>query len=142
MASRSNLKAMAGQSLLHRVRQQDLASSHSKPTIHELRESILRHLRTMCLTRQGTMVTCPDYGIACVSEMVHAFPDAIALMARSIRHTIQTYETRLTNVRVRHIPAEDMTLRFEISAQLAGERNSPGVQFETSIDTSRNISVH
>jgi type VI secretion system protein len=107
----------------------------------EIRDSVLEHLRVMCSTRQGTMLTCADYGTATVSEMVHAFPDAIAEMARALKHTIATYEPRLTNVRIVHIPTEDMTLRYEIHAQLARQGNTVPVQFETSIDATRKVSV-
>ncbi|MBN2194448.1 MAG: type VI secretion system baseplate subunit TssE [Polyangiaceae bacterium] len=131
-----------GPSLLRRIQRQELANPGSRVNLQEVRDSILAHLRTMCLTREGTMLTRPDYGIACVSEMVHNFPDAIAIMARSIRHTIETYEPRLTNVRVRHVPGPDLILRFEISAQLTGNRSNPSLQFETTIDTTRAIGVH
>jgi len=87
------------------------------------------------------MLTCPQYGTATVSEMVHAFPDAIAEMARSIRATISEYEPRLKNVRIVHIPAEDLTLRYEISAQLVAEGQPIPVRFETSLDTNQRISV-
>lgn len=95
----------------------------------------------MCMTRHGTLVTAPDYGIADVSEMLHAFPDAIAEMARAIRHTLQTYEPRLSNVRVKHIPTEDMTLRYELTAQLVTKSSKVPVEFETSIDPSRRITI-
>lgn len=87
------------------------------------------------------MLTCPDYGTATVSEMVHAFPDAIAEMARAIKHTITTYEPRLKNVRIVHIPTEDMTLRYEIHAQLDRQGGAVPVQFETSIDATRKVSL-
>jgi type VI secretion system protein len=102
---------------------------------------VLEHLRAMCMTRHGTLVTAPDYGIADVSEMLHAFPDAIAEMARAIRHTLQTYEPRLSNVRVKHIPTEDMTLRYELTAQLVTKSSKVPVEFETSIDPSRRITI-
>jgi type VI secretion system protein len=95
----------------------------------------------MCTTRVGTMVTCPDYGIADVSEMLHSFPDAIAEMARSIRHTIQTYEPRLKNVRVKHILSDDLTLRYELSAQLVTKAGKLPVSFETTIDPSRRVQI-
>jgi len=98
----------------------------------------------MCRTRMGTMLTCPDYGIADVSEMIHSFPDAITIMAQSLRHTIQTYEPRLQNVQVIHVPADllDLTLRFEIRARVVLEGGSKtAVKFETSLDTSRRLTI-
>lgn len=131
----------AGQSLLMRIRKAALAAPRRSVSDAEVRESVLEHLRVMCSTRQGTMVTCPDYGTATVSEMVHAFPDAIAEMARAIKHTITSYEPRLKNVRIVHIPTQDMTLRYEIHAQLNRDGGSVPVQFETSIDATRKMSL-
>jgi type VI secretion system protein len=130
----------AGRSLLARIRRPETGAARRSATDAELRESVLDHLRVMCGTRQGTMLTCPDYGTATVSEMVHAFPDAIAEMARAMKHTITSYEPRLRNVRIVHIPTDDMTLRYEVHAQLCRDSSSVPVQFETSIDASRKVS--
>ena len=132
----------AGPSLLARIRKPDpVGSGRRQATEEETRRSVLDHLRAMCTTRHGTMTTLPDYGVADVSEMIHAFPDAIAEMARSIRHTIQMYEPRLTNVRIKHIPADDLTLRYELTAQLVTGNAKIPVEFETTIDPSRRIVV-
>ncbi len=97
----------------------------------------------MCTTRVGTMLTCPDYGVADVSEMVHAFPDAITLMAATLKHTIQTYEPRLQNVQIIHVPSDglELTLRFEIRGRLAGDGNRQAVTFETTLDASRRLTI-
>jgi type VI secretion system lysozyme-like protein len=73
--------------------------------------------------------------------MVHSFPDAIAEMARAIRTTIRDFEPRLTNVKIAHIPAEDLTLRYEITAQLIADGRRIPVQFETSLDTNQRLSI-
>lgn len=130
-----------GHSLLTRIARPEFAVARRAISDQETRESVLQHLRVICETRAGTMLTCPQYGTATVSEMVHAFPDAIAEMARSIRATISEYEPRLKNVRIVHIPAEDLTLRYEISAQLVAEGQPIPVRFETSLDTNQRISV-
>src|SRR5512145_2325013 len=131
---------MAHDSLLRRVKRGRLGDSR-RVTEADIRDSVLDHLKIICSTRQGTMVTCGDYGVCDVSELLHAFPDAIADMARSIKHTIATYEPRLTNVRIRHIPSEDLTLRFEITAQLVGPAGKSSVAFETTVDAARRVSV-
>lgn len=131
---------MSRHTLLKRVKL-GAAVDNRRATENDVRDSVLAHLKVMCSTRQGTMITCPDFGVCDVSELLHAFPDAIADMARSIRHTIQTYEPRLAAVRIRHIPSEDMTLRFEITAQLAVGFGKQRVAFETSVDASRQVSV-
>ncbi len=131
---------MSRQGLLRRVKQ-GTALENRRATEADIRDSVLEHLRVMCSTRQGTMLTRPDFGVCDVSEMLHSFPDAIADMARSIRHTIQTYEPRLQNVRIRHVPTEDLTLRFEITGQLAASSGKSAVAFETTVDAARRVSV-
>jgi type VI secretion system protein len=130
-----------GHSLLTRIRKPEFAVARRAISDVETRDSVLRHLKMICETRAGTMLTCPDYGTATVSEMVHAFPDAIADMRKAIYNTIQAYEPRLQNVKIVHIPAEDLTLRYEITAYLVGDTTKVPVQFETSFDESRRLTV-
>jgi type VI secretion system protein len=132
-----------GVTLLSKVRRPELAQPRRAVSDREIRESILQNLINMCCTRMGTMLTCPDYGIADVSEMVHSFPDAITLMAQTLRHTIQTYEPRLQNVQVIHLPSEltDLTLRFEVRARVVLEGSKTAVKFETALDTARKLTI-
>jgi type VI secretion system protein len=130
-----------GHSLLMRIRHPEFAVARRAISDQETRDSVLQHLSAICETRAGTVLTCPEFGTATVSEMVHSFPDAIAEMARSIRATIREYEPRLQNVMIVHIPAEDLTLRYEITANLVSEGRQVPVRFETSLDTNRKLSV-
>jgi type VI secretion system protein len=133
---------MPGATLLSRIRSPQGGPAHA-PSDRELRASILENLAHMCGTRLGTMLTCPDYGIADVSEMIHAFPEAIQLMGNTLRHTIRTYEPRLQNVQVVHVPSEghDLTLRFAIHARVVMDGVKRAIEFETMLDTSRRITV-
>lgn len=108
-----------------------------------LRESILQHLQSMCTTRLGSMPIRPDYGLPSVPEMVHSFPDAIDAITRALVHTIETYEPRLTNVDVRHVPSEmaALVIRFEVTAHLRGNDGDVPLRFSTSIDASRRVTV-
>jgi type VI secretion system protein len=133
-----------GVTLLAKIRRPELAQPRRAVSDREIRESILQNLMNMCSTRLGTMLSCPDYGIASVSEMVQLFPDAISIMAQSLRHTIQTYEPRLQNVQIVHIPATDtgdLVLKFEVRARVVLEGNKTAVRFETALDPSRRITI-
>jgi type VI secretion system protein len=132
-----------GSSLLSRIRRPDLARPRSSFSEAEVRDSILQNLMQMCSTRIGSALSCPDFGIASVSEMVYLFPDAITLMAQSLRHTIQTYEPRLQNVQVVHLPNDTMelTLRFEVRARAMIDGNKTTVKFETALDPSRRLTI-
>ncbi len=135
---------MSGHSLLTRIRRPELAVARREVSDAEVRDSILEHLKKMCTTRMGTMVTAPDYGVVDLSEIVHSFPDAIALMARTLRHSILTYEKRLANVQIKHVPIEnasDLNLRFEITGTMVNGDRRAQVKFETMIDPKRRVTV-
>ena len=109
----------------------------------DVESAVTQHLARMLNTRQGSCLTCPDYGLIEVSEVLYDFPDAIGIMQRAIKNSIQTYEPRLKNVQVRHIKSEaagEMILQFEISAQLHlpdGRRQA--LRFTTAVDGSGNV---
>ena len=73
---------------------------------NEVETDIQAHLVEILNTRMGSARTVPDYGLMEVSEVIHDFPDAIAMIQRSLKACIQTYEPRLKNVQVRHIKGE------------------------------------
>src|SRR5580692_742197 len=89
--------------LLARLRNPETTLSASESE-GALRASILEHLQRMCATRKGSMRTRPDYGLPPLSEMVHAFPNALSEIRDALLHTIEVYEPRLTNVRINFVP--------------------------------------
>ena len=110
---------------------------------HDLESAVRANVTRILNTRQGSSLTCPDYGIIELSEIVHDFPDAIGLMQRAIKSTLAAYEPRLKNVQVRHIKSEDawsMHLSFEIAGQLVfpNGRREP-LRFMANLDSSTNV---
>lgn len=98
----------------------------------------------MFTTRVGSALSAPDYGVVSVTDIVHSCPDAIDDVLKSIRRTIKTYEPRLVNVQVVHVPGEagrDVTIRFEIVADLMNAGRKGRVKFHTVIDAARNVHV-
>jgi type VI secretion system protein len=134
-------------SLLSRIEQAADPTSSGRYTSRDsdTESSVTQHLARMLNTRQGSCLTCPDYGLIEVSEVLYDFPDAIGIMQRALKNTIQTYEPRLKNVQVRHLKSEvgnEMSLSFEITAQLQlpdGRRQS--LRFSTAVDGSGNVKV-
>lgn len=134
-------------SLLARIERAADPHSSERSTYRDqdLESSVSQHLARMLNTRMGSCLTCPDYGLIEVSEVLYDFPDAVGIMQRAIKNSIQTYEPRLKNVQVRHIKsdaAHDMILQFEITAQLHmpdGRRQS--LRFSTAVDSSGNVKV-
>ena len=128
--------------LLARLRNPETALSGAASDA-ALRADILQHLQRMCRTRRGSMRTRPDFGLPDLSDMVHAFPDALGQMRDALLHTIETYEPRLTNVRVAHVPNAtlDLVVRFEISGSLVDASRRVPVRFETRLSASRAVTV-
>lgn len=135
---------MAGHSLLRRIREPALAAPRRTVSDDEVKEAILEHLRAMFLTRAGSAIGVPSYGIVSVTDIVHSCPDAIEDVLKSIRQTVRTYEPRLINLVVKHIPdreVRDVTIRFEIAGEIInGNRRTP-VKFHTVIDAARKVSI-
>jgi type VI secretion system protein len=105
--------------------------------------SILEHLGKMLNTRRGNVPVAPDYGIPDLADMVHSFPDAIRIMEQAIRTTIEKYEPRLSNVRVRYSGSEDdvFSLHYEVTAVLAASGTGGAVSFDTRVASNGEVSV-
>jgi type VI secretion system protein len=109
----------------------------------QLADSILRHLQRMLNTRQGHVLTQPEYGIPDVTEFIQTLPDMVNEVRSAIRNSIEKFEPRLRNVEVSFVPSEGagLSLRFEITAELVTEKEDASVWFETSVSPSGHIDV-
>lgn len=125
-----------GRGLLSRIK----AGADSRP-LDEV-ESITEHLRSLLNTRQGESATTPDFGVIDMNDLLHAFPDAVQILQRSIRQTILQYEPRLKNVSIRHVPTDEpLVLNFEIVAQLARRGARGVVRFHTHVTPTGKVDV-
>ena len=98
----------------------------------------------MLNTRRGNAPVAPEYGIPDIVDLLHSFPESIRIMERAIRNTIEKYEPRLTNVRVRHLMPEDdvFMLHFEVTAVLSSpDSKKESVWFETKVAHSGEVTV-
>lgn len=126
---------MGGRALLSRIGARDTRPIDSV-------ESIAANLRALLNTRKGDCVTAPDFGILDFADVVHDFPGGIQQLAKSIRATVLQYEPRLRNVAVRHVPDENpLTLRFEITAQVAEGRTARTLRFATTVKPGGRVDV-
>jgi type VI secretion system protein len=106
-------------------------------------ESIAANLRALLNTRQGDSATTPDFGILDFNDVVHDFPNGIQQLAKSIRATVLRYEPRLKNALVRHLPDETLlTLRFEITGQVADARGTRTLRFATTVRAGGRVDVN
>lgn len=130
-------------SLLGRLRRLEERHVDAASAERAERASILAHLQAMCGTRLGAMRVRPDYGLPPITEMVHSFPDAAGALARALAQTIEKYEPRLADVRVRHVPTQalDLVVTFEVTAVLRSSEQRTPLRFATTIDASRRVHV-
>jgi type VI secretion system protein len=97
----------------------------------DLAGAVVRHLKQMLTTRQGSSLTCPDYGVPDVTELLHDMTEAVAAIQRALKQSIQLYEPRLKNVQVRHVRNDNglgqPAMVFEITGHimLADGRRQP-----------------
>lgn len=126
-------------SLLGRLR--NAGKSSSVPLT--VRDDVLRSLGEMLQTRLGSTPSSSNYGLPDLTDLIRADVDLPAVVSRSLKHAIEAYEPRLVNVRITHIPSPswEQTLRFEVSAQLAGDKSRRPLTFETRIDPSKQVSL-
>ena len=115
----------------------------TKQNLHELNASILSHLKKMLNTRQGHVLTQPEYGMPDITEFILNLPEAVHEVSEAIRSSIERFEPRLISVTVNHLPSEYslFSLRFEITAALVTDVDEASVRFETELTPSGQIEV-
>ena len=105
-------------------------------------ELIVGNLQALLNTRLGDAVSAEGFGVVDLVDIIHDFPAAAQIMQRSIRATIAKYEPRLRNVSVRTVPSDDpLTLTFEISGRLAGDRRRGVVRLRSEMTHGGRVTV-
>jgi type VI secretion system protein len=106
-------------------------------------DSVMAHLQRMLNTWQGNVPIGEDYGVPDFTNLVQISADNVREFERSLKHTIQKYEPRLTAIRVRFVPSEEnvLSLRFQITGRLAGKGTRESVQFESVVSADGKFSV-
>jgi type VI secretion system protein len=112
----------------------------------DLATAVIRHLKQMLATRQNSSLTAPDYGVPDVTEILHDMTEAVGVVQRAVKASIQQYEPRLKNVQVRHVRNENAmgqpSMVFEITGHivLADGRKQP-VRIGTTMDEHGNVEL-
>ncbi len=131
-------------SLLDRIKHPDREERRSvDPDVGRLAQSVLRNLERLLNSRQGSAPTRIDYGIPSLEDVMHGGTDALRDLTAEIKRSIETFEPRLRNVRVRLVPRgeDESLLRFDITAELMAGGKRSRVHFETRIESSGHMSV-
>lgn len=118
-------------------------SSETSSRALDDRESIVGHLQALLNTRKGQTPVAPDYGVIDMVDLVHAFPQALLDLQKSIKATIQRFEPRLKNVRVRHVVDDKniLEMQFEVTGQLSREGARGLLRFRTQVNAAGNFQV-
>lgn len=107
-------------------------------------ESILRHLRNILNTRQGSVLIADDYGMPDLTNFPgENLSEAAAELEDVMKRIIQKYEPRLTNVKISFEPEVDASsvLRFKLSAEVISRENRTPVVFETVVTSSGMVKI-
>jgi len=134
---------LTSRSLFERLKHPQLESRRTaEGSLEEMVEDILRHLRQMLNSRQGSALTALDYGVPDLTESLRQFPASRGDIEEALRVSIEKYEPRLRDVTVSFSEDEDvLVLRFEVRARVATSDDDAGVWFLTRIDSDGRIDV-
>lgn len=106
-------------------------------------DSVLSHLKKILNTRQGSVQIASDYGVPDFIDLMSSYSDALRDIERSLKHTIQKYEPRLTMVKVKFEPQDDesLTLRFKIVARMLTREEKIPVLFESYVSSDGKVNI-
>jgi len=107
---------------------------HERGQAPELRQSILAHLRKVLNTRCGEAPSVPMLGLPDFSDLAHSFPDAVEILLRAVKGTIEAFEPRLRDVDVRHVPDEEqLRVRLEITGIAVDSKSKGPLAFSSTL---------
>jgi type VI secretion system protein len=94
---------------------------------------VLANLGNVLNCRAGCCETRPDYGMPDFNDLVGNFPNALPIIARSVREQIEMFEPRLKDVEVVHLPdpQRPIDLRFQITGWVAIGGSTERISFDT-----------
>lgn len=106
-------------------------------------DSVREHLQKILNTKQGNVPIGEEYGLPDFIDLFRDYPESLRDYERSIRSTIQGYEPRLKNVRVKLIANEEdpLTLRFQVSARLVTRDEKVPVVMQSTVDQEGKVRI-
>ena len=105
-------------------------------------DSVMRHLQRMLNTRQGHVLTQPEYGMPDITDCAEGAPEVLDRVRRAIKSSIEMFEPRLRRVKITSLPAgDDLKLHFGITGQLVTEKELIAVHFNTTVTPSGNALI-
>ena len=135
---------MSERSLLERLRDPRSAGDRSATLdVRAATRSVLHNLGRMFNSRQGHSLTAPEYGLPDLTDFMREFPASAGGMEKSIQQSIEQFEPRLRNVRVRfnRSDRDSLTLTFSIKAKLVVDDKTAPVAFNANLDSEGRLNV-
>lgn len=86
-------------------------------------------------------LTCDKYGIPDLTQIVNGVPERVNEITRALEECIRTYEPRLTQVKVEHVPNAHgpMTACFKVRAAASSGKSDEDLWFETVVVSSGRV---
>ena len=104
--------------------------------------SVAEHLAKMLSTRAGSVQTLPDYGLPDLNDLRLDLHDVLKQACSAIKHCIDTYEPRLTNVTVTSTEnIHHLRLAFAISGWLDVDGVKREIRFSAHLDGNATVQV-
>lgn len=105
--------------------------------------SVVHNLQNILNARLGSAPAQPDLGMPAPSDITRGGADGIDRLLRTLRSCIEKYEPRLAGVDVVHVESEDdaLSLRFQVTARVAGSKEETFISFDTVVDPSGRFKV-
>lgn len=106
--------------------------------------SVAAHLTKMLSTRAGSVQTLSDYGLPDLNDMRLSLHDSLSQARLAIESFIESYEPRLSNVRVVSLPRnhDQLRLSFSIEGLLEVDGFKRQVSFSACLDGSGQVTVN
>jgi type VI secretion system protein len=102
--------------------------------------SIMDHLNRMFNTREGSIGHLKGYGLPDISEIYRKMPHGIEELQDAIKKTVETYEPRMTNIKV--MPRDPEGDKFKLVFIISGEMKGGGtVRFQTTFTSQGKSSI-
>jgi type VI secretion system protein len=104
--------------------------------------SVAAHLAEMLSTRAGSVQTLPDYGLPDLNDMNLSLHDSLVQARKAIERFIESYEPRLSEIRVTAIPRCDpFRLLFTIEGLIEVAGIGRDVRFSAALDGAGKVTV-
>ncbi len=128
--------------MFDRIRHGSLSAPGCEAAARMAVESVVRHLRQLLNTQQGSTLIDPDYGMPEFADLRAEVPDSVSKIENMIEKVVVRYEPRLRRVSVRYMYQDDqLVLYFQIKGVLDTRQGDVPVYLESIVDTCGKLDI-